>query len=151
MDLMFKSPYIKLLVFWVGVYQVGHLLLNTLILAGNISLNTFPPPPPENWSSQSLSVLCGLALSDAISAGLSLIFVAGYLVQRPWSLWFGIVALGTNLFAVIPFTFLTVGAGAWHRHSVIYVGIYLATIPLLLLFIALSLGFFRAARGSNGH
>jgi hypothetical protein len=89
--------------------------------------------------------MSGLALSDALSALLSLIFVFGFLSRQMWSLWLGIVALVTNLFAIIPFTTLTVGAGAWRDHTLTYVMVYVLTIPLLLLFVDLSVYIFRAA------
>jgi hypothetical protein len=140
---IFDDTITRLLVYWVGIYQFFHFILNSLIVLGVVSFSTFPSPPPEGWQGQVLSAMSGLALSDALSALLSLIFVFGFLSRKMWSLWLGIVALVTNLFAIIPFTTLTVGAGAWRDHTLTYVMVYVLTIPLLLLFINLSVSLIR--------
>lgn len=143
---IFNNTTTRLLVYWVGIYQFFHFVLNSLIVIGVIPFSTFPPPPPGGWQGQALSaIMTGLALSDAVSAFLSLVFVFGFLSRKVWSLWVGVVALATNLFAVIPFTTLTVGAGAWRDHTLTYVMVYVLTIPLLLLFVNLSVHFLRVA------
>ena len=128
----------KLLVAWYAAYQAGHLILNSLYLAGAAS---FPPPPPGGWTQQTLRVFNGIAAADLVNAGLSLLFVVGFFRDARWSLWLGTVTLTVSMYAAAVFTYATATSGAWTGNLAGYLWFYIPFIPVVVLFVLVGVWF----------
>lgn len=116
---------------WYGLYQAGHVVLNSLYLAG--ILESFPPSPPAGWTTQAVHLFTGMAALDLLNAALSLVFVAGYWRGRPWSVRLGTITLTVSLYAAALFTYGTLASGAWAGHELAYLWFYLPFIPVVVL------------------
>jgi hypothetical protein len=132
----------KVLVGWYGLFRALHLAFNVRYLL-RPGMPPFPPPA-EGWSPQTVHLLNGMAVTDAVNALLALAFVYGYFMRARWHIWLGILTLTISMYAAIVFSYGTIAMGAWAGHAFGYLWFYLPFIPVIVLFIAVSMW---AARG----
>jgi len=138
------SSWSKFLVGWYGLFQAVHILFNALYL---IRPGTPPfPPPPEGWLPQTVHLLNGTASADLFNAVLSLVFVYGYFTRAKWRMWLGTLTLTISMYAATVFTYGTIAMGAWSGNLLGYLRTYIPFIPVVLLFILISIW---AAQGSS--
>lgn len=125
------------LVAYYGVFQAGHLVLNVVYLSGLRPIRDFPPPPAEGWHPQATALWTSMGLIDTAIALLALYFVAAFLCGRLQALWAGLVSLTPFVYNTFTFNYSVIVTGAWAAHPVEYVVLSAASIPLVLLFLAL--------------
>lgn len=127
----------RFLVGWYGLFQAVHILFNARYL---LRPGAPPfPPPAEGWLPQTVHLLNGIAASDLINAILALVFVYGYFARAKWHLWLGTLTLTISMYAAIVFTYGTIAMGAWSGNLPGYLWTYIPFIPVVLLFILVSL------------
>ena len=132
-----NSFVVKFLVGWYGLFQGVHILFNTLYL---LRPGTPPfPPPAEGWLPQTVHLLNGMAASDLINAVLSLVFVYGYFTRAKWRMWLGTLTLTISVYAATVFTYATMAMGAWNGNLLGYLWSYIPFIPVVMLFVLVSL------------
>ena len=146
---LFKSPRMRWLVGYYGVFQAGHLVLNLVHLGGLRPIQDFPPPPAEGWHPQATAFWTSMGLIDTAVALLALYFVGAFFGGRRGALWAGLVSLTTNMYAAFSFNYTVIATGAWALHPVEYVALNAASIPLVVLF-ALVVSDVREAAGAAG-
>jgi len=123
---------LTVLVAWYGLYQAGHLALNTAYLLGSS-----PPPfagPRGGWNDQGIAFLDAIATFDLLNALLAVVASVGFLRQRSWGRSAVVVAVTVSMYAAAAFTHAALAAGAWRQATS---GPYLATwvpfVPVVLL------------------
>lgn len=121
------------LVVWYGAFQLGHVALNGLYLAGD-----GPPPfpgPTGGWSDQALVFLDAFALFDLVNAAVAVVGVAGHLRHRRWARTALVVCLTISMYAACAFTYAIAVSGAWRAEtSGTYVATWLPFLPVVALF-----------------
>lgn len=123
----------RLLVIWYGIYQLGHVIFNSAYL---FVLDDPPfPAPPGGWSTQLIEFLNGIAAADLLNAILTLVFVYGYLRNSSWFTWVGTITLTISMYAAFIFTWGSIGAEAWNGKIAGYLPIYIAFIPVAVLYV----------------
>ncbi len=122
-----------LLVFWYGLYQLGHIFVNSAYLF--VSENPPFPAPRGGWPPQLIEFLNGIAAADLLNAILTLVFVYGYLRKSSWFTWVGTITLTISIYAALVFTWGSIGAGAWNGQIAGYLPIYITFIPVVVLFL----------------
>ncbi len=126
----------KFLVGWYGLFQAVHILFNALYL---LRPGTPPfPPPVEGWLPQTVHLLNGMAISDLVNAILGLVFVYGYFARAKWWLWLGTLTLTISVYAAIVFTYGTMAMGSWTGNLFGYLWTYIPFIPVVILFVLVS-------------
>lgn len=80
-----------------------------------------------------------MALTDLFNAFLTLVFVYGYFTRTKWRMWLGTLTLTISMYAAIVFTYGTIASGAWTGNLLSYLWFYLLFIPVIILFILVSL------------
>ena len=138
------SRFVKFLVAWYGLFQAVHILFNGLYLL-NPGMPPFPPPA-EGWLPQTVHLLNGIATADLVNAVFSLLFVYAYFTKAKWRMWLGTLTLTISMYAAIVFTYGTIAMGAWTGNLFGYVWTYIPFIPVIALFILVSL---RTAHGDS--
>lgn len=123
------------LVWWFGVFQLGHSLLNDryLLLGGNPPF----PGPPEGWNGQGKAFLDGFATVDMLLALGSVAFALAWSRGRR-AVRVGVALTAAAVYAATVFTFGVVQAGAWRLETTgPYVATWVPFLPVVLLGIEL--------------
>ena len=133
-----QSKFVRFLVAWYGLYQIGHIVVN---IRGLIQLSQggidFPAlPPPGGWDLQVIPFFTAMASLDALNAFLSLIYVAGSFRKAAWQNWLGTLTLTISIYAAMLFNLATYQNGAWVGSSLTgYLFINLTFLPVVFLFV----------------
>jgi hypothetical protein len=128
----------RVLVAYYGFIQALHLVLlaRAAFILWRGGPFPFPAPPPSGgWSDQARYFLLGTGVMDALTIVLVLVFVSAYFLRASWSMWLGIVTLATFNTSAALFGLGTLPSGAWGEHPVAYLGMVVAFLPILLLFV----------------
>ena len=126
----------RALVAWNGLFQAAHALVNAraLLLFGRGQAGFPASPPAGGWPEGVLPWLLGMAGLDLANALLALVFVVGFATGRRWWYPAGVVAVAVSVYASLLFAIGTVLLGAWAAHPFTYAALYLAFLPVYLLF-----------------
>ena len=119
------------LIGWYGLFQAGHVVLNSRYLLGD---NDPPFPGPRGgWSGDAVAFLDGFAAMDLINAMVAVVFAVAWLTGRQ-SRTLGTIVLTVSMYAAVTFTYATVSSGAWRRSTAdIYLATWIPFVPVAVL------------------
>jgi hypothetical protein len=128
---LFEDRRFRLLVWYVLLYQLGHLCITLGYLAG---IHNFPPPPPGGWTEPTRWFTGSLAVADSSGAIAGIVFAIGYFLKRHWCFLVGLMGSSQSIGSTLFFGYYLVASQGWKTHPIEYVPMAIVTIPGILVF-----------------
>ncbi|MGE5400940.1 MAG: hypothetical protein ACM3S2_11080 [Ignavibacteriales bacterium] len=134
-----NSTFTRFFVGWYALFQVAHLtfLFRALEMLIRFGVFVFPASPPaEGWNSQAGNFLIGMAIFDTLNILVSIVFFYGFFAHAKWRLFVGLLNLAVMMYSALVFAYGTIASGAWGQHILEYIGMTIAFLPIVVLFIS---------------